>query len=94
MLYRIEKAIAHPDHTVTITWSDGVVAAVDLGPVVAKGKVFAAMQDPAFFLWSICILPAIGSALNGRTASIFLRTACASWPFRAKRKRNSVLLKI
>jgi hypothetical protein len=50
MLYRIEKAIAHPDHTVTITWSDGVVAAVDLGPVVAKGKVFAAMQDPAFFV--------------------------------------------
>lgn len=49
MLYRIEKAVARPDHTVTITWSDGVEAVVDLGPVVAKGKVFAAMQDPAYF---------------------------------------------
>ena len=50
MLYRIEKAVAHSDHTVTITWSDGVEAAVDLGPIVAKGKVFAAMQDPVFFV--------------------------------------------
>lgn len=50
MLYRIEKAIAHPDHTVTIAWSDGAAATVDLGPIVAKGKVFAAMQDSAFFV--------------------------------------------
>jgi hypothetical protein len=50
MLYRIEKAIAHPDHTVTVTWSDGIEAVVDLRPVVAKGKVFSAMQDPAFFV--------------------------------------------
>ena len=50
MLYRIEKATAHPDHTVTITWSDGVEAVVDLAPVVAKGKVFAAMQNPNFFV--------------------------------------------
>jgi hypothetical protein len=50
MLYRIEKAIAHPDHTLTVTWSDGVEAVVDLTPVVAKGKVFAAMQDPGYFV--------------------------------------------
>ena len=50
MLHRIDKAVAHPDHTVTITWSDGVEATVDLGPVVAKGKVFAAMQDAAYFV--------------------------------------------
>lgn len=50
MLYRIQKANAHPDHTVTITWSGGVEAVVDLGPVVAKGKVFAAMQNPVFFV--------------------------------------------
>ncbi len=50
MLYRIEKAIAHPDHTVTVTWSDGVEAVVDLAPVVAKGKVFAAMQEPHYFV--------------------------------------------
>jgi len=49
MLYRIDQATAHPDHTVTVTWSDGVEAVVDLAPVVAKGKVFAALQDPAYF---------------------------------------------
>ena len=50
MLYRIDKAAAHQDHTLTITWSDGVEAVVDLGPVVAKGKVFATLQDPAYFV--------------------------------------------
>ena len=50
MLYRIEKATAHPDRTVTITWSDRVEALVDLAPVVAKGKVFAAMQNPNYFV--------------------------------------------
>ena len=48
MLYRITKAKAHTNHTVTITWSDGVEAVVDLAPVVAKGKVFMAMQDPDY----------------------------------------------
>jgi hypothetical protein len=50
MLYRIENAIAHADHTVTITWSDGVSAVVDLAPVVAKGKVFTEMQEPGYFV--------------------------------------------
>jgi hypothetical protein len=50
MLYRIENATAHPDHTVTVTWSDGVSAVVDLAPVIAKGKVFAAMQEPGYFV--------------------------------------------
>jgi len=50
MLYRIEKATAHPDHTVTVTWSDGVEAVVDLAPVIVKGKVFAAMREPAYFV--------------------------------------------
>ncbi|MGA8611315.1 MAG: DUF2442 domain-containing protein [Xanthobacteraceae bacterium] len=50
MLYRIENATAHPDHTVTVTWSDGVSAVVDLAPVIARGKVFAAMQEPGYFV--------------------------------------------
>ena len=50
MLFRIDKAIAHRDHTLTVTWSDGVEALVDLNPVVAKGKVFAPMQDPSYFV--------------------------------------------
>jgi hypothetical protein len=50
MLYRIEKAVAHANHTVTIAWSDGVEVVVDLGPVVAKGKVFEPLRDPAYFI--------------------------------------------
>jgi hypothetical protein len=50
MLYRINNAIAHPDHSVTVTWSDGVTAIVDLSPVIAKGNVFAPMQDAAYFV--------------------------------------------
>jgi hypothetical protein len=50
MLYRITDATAHPDHTVTVTWSDGVTAVVDLSPVVAKGNVFAPMENAAWFV--------------------------------------------
>ena len=50
MLYRITDAVAHPDHTVTIAWSDGITAAVDLKTLVAKGNLFAPMQDPKFFV--------------------------------------------
>ncbi len=32
-LHRIVKAVAHPDHTVTITWSDGVRGVVDFLPI-------------------------------------------------------------
>jgi hypothetical protein len=50
MLYRITDAVAHPDHTVTVTWSDGVTAVVDLAPVIATGNVFAPLEDPVSFV--------------------------------------------
>ncbi len=50
MLYRIAKAVAHANHTVTVTWSDGITADVDLSSVVAKGNVFAPMRDPDYFV--------------------------------------------
>jgi hypothetical protein len=50
MLYRITHAVAHPNHIVTVTWSDGVTADVDLSPVIAKGNVFAPMADATFFV--------------------------------------------
>jgi hypothetical protein len=50
MLYRVREATAHSDHTVSITWSDGVQAVVDLMPAIAKGKVFAPLRDPKFFV--------------------------------------------
>ena len=50
MLYRIDNAIAQPDHTVTVTWSDGVTAVVDLASVIDKGRVFAAIREPGYFV--------------------------------------------
>jgi hypothetical protein len=50
MLYRITNAVAHSNHTVTVTWSDGVTADVDLSPVIAKGNVFTPLADAAYFV--------------------------------------------
>jgi len=50
MLYRISSATAHPDHSVTVTWSDGITARVDLTPVIAKGPVFAPLREAGFFV--------------------------------------------
>jgi hypothetical protein len=50
MLYRITDAVAHPNHTLTVTWSDGVSAVVDMSPVIAQGDVFAPMRDAGYFV--------------------------------------------
>jgi hypothetical protein len=57
MLYRITNAVAHANHTVTVTWSDGVAANVDLSPVIAKGNVFAPMADATYFVENMRIAP-------------------------------------
>lgn len=49
MQYRIATAFAKPDFTVSITWSDGVAAIVDLASAIAKGPVFAPLRDPVYF---------------------------------------------
>jgi uncharacterized protein DUF2442 len=56
MLYEIAKAEAHSDHTVTVIWSDGMQGVVNLGPYIAKGGVFAPLEDPAFFVQEMRIL--------------------------------------
>src|ERR1700674_3762371 len=56
MLYEITEADAHPDHTVTVTWSDGARGTVNFGPFIAKGGVFAALGDPDFFVRGMRIL--------------------------------------
>jgi len=53
MLYRISDATAHPDHRISVTWSDGVTADVDLSPVLATGPVFAALKDSGYFVRSM-----------------------------------------
>jgi hypothetical protein len=50
MLYRIIDAVAHPNHTLTLTWSDGISAIVDMSPVIAEGNVFAPMRDADYFV--------------------------------------------
>jgi len=57
MLYRIVNAIAHANHSVTVTWSDGVAGDVDLSPVIAKGNVFAPMADATYFVENMRIAP-------------------------------------
>ena len=57
MLSRITNAAAHPDRTVAITWSDGAQATVDLTPFIARGGLFAALEDPTWFVREMRVLP-------------------------------------
>ncbi len=58
MLSRITNAVAHSDHTVTVTWSDGAQATVDLTRFIARGGLFAELDDPKWFVREMRILPA------------------------------------
>ena len=57
MLHHIADAVPHPDHTVSVTWSDGVRASVSFAPFLAKGGLFAALEDPAYFVREMRLLP-------------------------------------
>jgi hypothetical protein len=57
MLYEIINAVAHNDHTVTITWSDGAQGTIDFAPVVAKGKIYTAMKNAGYFVREMRVLP-------------------------------------
>lgn len=56
MLYEITNAVAHTDHTVTITWADGMRGVVDFTPVIERGALFAALQEPGYFVQEMSIL--------------------------------------
>jgi hypothetical protein len=57
MQYQITAAIARADHTVTVTWSDGISATVSVAPYLDKGGVFAALKDPEYFMEEMRLLP-------------------------------------
>ena len=57
MLSRITNAVARPDRSVTITWSDGAQATIDLTRFIARGGVFAALNDAGWFVREMRILP-------------------------------------
>jgi hypothetical protein len=50
MQHEIAAAVPHPDHTVTVTWTDGFTGTIGLAPFIAKGGVFAALRDPIWFV--------------------------------------------
>jgi hypothetical protein len=56
MLYEIKDAVAHPNHTVTITWADGARGVVDFTPFIERGELFAALQEPTYFVREMSIL--------------------------------------
>ena len=56
MLHEIKDAVAHPDHTVTITWSDGARGVVDFTPFISRGELFAALGEPEYFIREMRIL--------------------------------------
>jgi hypothetical protein len=56
MLYEIVAAVAHPDHTVTITWSDGVRGVVDFMPIIDRGGWFTPLRDPDYFVANMIML--------------------------------------
>jgi hypothetical protein len=57
VLYEIVDAVAHPDHTVTITWSDGVRGVVDFLPIIDRGGWFTPLRDPDWFTSTMILLP-------------------------------------
>ena len=57
-LFEIAEAVAHPDHTVSVTWSDGVQAVVDFLPIIDRGGWFTPLRDEAVFVGTMILLPA------------------------------------
>ena len=57
MLSRITDAVPHPDHTVTITWSDGSRGTANFRPFIARGGLFALLADPTWFVREMRVLP-------------------------------------
>jgi len=56
-LYEITEAVARPDHTVTITWSDGVRGVVDFLPIIDRGGWFTPLRDGDYFVLTMVVLP-------------------------------------
>lgn len=56
-LYEIVEAVAHPDHTVTIVWSDGARGDVDFLPIIDRGGWFTPLRDADMFVASMILLP-------------------------------------
>ena len=56
-LFEITEAVAHADHTVSITWSDGVRGVVDFLPIIDRGGWFTPLRDEDYFVATMIVLP-------------------------------------
>ncbi len=56
-LFDLTDAVAHPDHTVTITWSDSVVGVLDFLPIIDRGGWFTPLRDGDYFASTMIMLP-------------------------------------
>lgn len=57
LLFDIVSAVAHPDHTITIVWSDGAQGIVDFMPIIDRGGWFTPLRDPGYFIENMVLLP-------------------------------------
>jgi hypothetical protein len=55
-LFEITQAVAHADHTVSITWSDGVRGVVDFLPIIDRGGWFTPLRDGDYFVSTMIVL--------------------------------------
>ncbi len=56
-LFEIASAVAHPDHTVWIIWSDGVAGVVDFLPIIDRGGWFTPLREGEYFVSTMVVLP-------------------------------------
>jgi hypothetical protein len=56
-LFGIVAAVASTDHTVAITWSDGVFGVLDFLPIIDRGGWFTPLRDGDYFAATMVLLP-------------------------------------
>jgi Protein of unknown function (DUF2442) len=56
-LFELTGAVAHPDHTVAPTWSDGVSGVVDFLPIIDRGDWFTPLREGDYFAATMLRLP-------------------------------------
>jgi hypothetical protein len=83
VLFEVAEEIALPDHTVRITWSDGVSAEVDFLPIIDRGGWFTPLRDGEYFAATMVVLPA-GAGLTwpeeiDYSADFFAASSVFTW---------------
>jgi Protein of unknown function (DUF2442) len=87
-MYEITYAEPRPDHTVTIAFSDGAEGVGDFTPLIQRGELFAALEDPRFFVQEMRLLPG-GSGWPGPMIWTFQRMDCGGMRFLTSKRSLS-----